>query len=101
MGARGNSGVILSQIWRGFARALDEHPTMDVQILTNALKEAEATAYKGETFNLFTVCWLVLSHIIPASSKVFSPWPSMGTETSLCLSAVDNFVISATLIILQ
>src|SRR5574342_768332 len=24
MGARGNSGVILSQIWRGFARALDD-----------------------------------------------------------------------------
>lgn len=47
MGARGNSGVILSQIWRGFARALDEHPTMDVEILKDALKEAEATAYKG------------------------------------------------------
>lgn len=47
MGARGNSGVILSQIWRGFARALDEHPTMDVEILKEALKEAEATAYKG------------------------------------------------------
>lgn len=47
MGARGNSGVILSQIWRGFARALDEHPTMDVEILKKALKEAEATAYKG------------------------------------------------------
>jgi uncharacterized protein len=26
MGARGNSGVILSQIWRGFARALDDLP---------------------------------------------------------------------------
>ena len=30
MGARGNSGVILSQIWRGFARALDNEDTMDV-----------------------------------------------------------------------
>ena len=47
MGARGNSGVILSQIWRGFARALDEQATMDVDNLTGALKEAEATAYKG------------------------------------------------------
>ena len=47
MGARGNSGVILSQIWRGFARALDEAHTMDVQLLAKALTEAKNTAYKG------------------------------------------------------
>jgi uncharacterized protein len=47
MGARGNSGVILSQIWRGFARALDDHPTMDVECLSKALIEAKETAYKG------------------------------------------------------
>ncbi|MEM5774160.1 MAG: DAK2 domain-containing protein, partial [Anaerolineaceae bacterium] len=47
MGARGNSGVILSQIWRGFARALDNFETMDAQILVNALAEARDTAYKG------------------------------------------------------
>jgi hypothetical protein len=47
MGARGNSGVILSQIWRGFARALDEKPTMDVTNLAEALAEARETAYKG------------------------------------------------------
>lgn len=47
MGARGNSGVILSQIWRGFARALDEQPTMDVELLAKALQEAKETAYKG------------------------------------------------------
>jgi len=47
MGARGNSGVILSQIWRGFARALDNHETLDVPLLTKALVEAKETAYKG------------------------------------------------------
>ena len=47
MGARGNSGVILSQIWRGFARALDDQPTMDVKLLAEALIEAKETAYKG------------------------------------------------------
>lgn len=47
MGARGNSGVILSQIWRGFARALDDQPTMDVKLLAEALTEAKETAYKG------------------------------------------------------
>ncbi len=47
MGARGNSGVILSQIWRGFARALDSEETMTVALLAEALNEAKETAYKG------------------------------------------------------
>lgn len=47
MGARGNSGVILSQIWRGFARSLDEKATYRAQDLAAACREAAATAYKG------------------------------------------------------
>ena len=47
MGARGNSGVILSQIWRGFARGLDNYETMDSKKLAHALAEARTTAYKG------------------------------------------------------
>jgi uncharacterized protein len=47
MGARGNSGVILSQLWRGFARALDNFEVMDGQLLVNALHQGRNTAYKG------------------------------------------------------
>mgnify|MGYP001172818386 FL=1 len=47
MGARGNSGVILSQIWRGFSRALDHYDTMDNELFMRALQEARSTAYKG------------------------------------------------------
>ncbi len=47
MGARGNSGVILSQLFRGFARALDNFEYMDSRVLINALLEARNTAYKG------------------------------------------------------
>jgi len=47
MGARGNSGVILSQIWRGFARSLDEKPVMRADDLADACREASDTAYKG------------------------------------------------------
>jgi len=47
MGARGNSGVILSQIWRGFSRALDHYETMDTGLLIRAMQEARNTAYKG------------------------------------------------------
>lgn len=47
MGARGNSGVILSQIWRGFARGLDSLDVMDSETFSKALYEAKNTAYKG------------------------------------------------------
>ncbi len=47
MGARGNSGVILSQLWRGFARGLDSHETADMRMLAYAIDEARNTAYKG------------------------------------------------------
>jgi len=47
MGARGNSGVILSQIWRGFARSLDGKEVYNAQDLAAACREATTTAYKG------------------------------------------------------
>ncbi|MCJ7626210.1 MAG: DAK2 domain-containing protein [Anaerolineaceae bacterium] len=47
MGARGNSGVILSQIWRGFARAIDDFEFLDAHLFVKALVEARDTAYKG------------------------------------------------------
>jgi DAK2 domain fusion protein YloV len=47
MGARGNSGVILSQLWRGFARSMDERHELDAAQLARALREARTTAYKG------------------------------------------------------
>ena len=47
MGARGNSGVILSQLWRGFARALDSQETIDGPSLVQALSMGRDTAYKG------------------------------------------------------
>ncbi len=47
MGARGNSGVILSQIWRGFARSLDQKDVFRAEDLAEACREASATAYKG------------------------------------------------------
>ena len=47
MGARGNSGVILSQLWRGFARALHNQEILDGPALVQAFAEARDTAYKG------------------------------------------------------
>jgi uncharacterized protein len=47
MGARGNSGVILSQLWRGFARALHGKEVIDGPALVAAFAEGRDTAYKG------------------------------------------------------
>ena len=47
MGARGNSGVILSQLWRGFARGLQDHDVIDGPGFARALADARDTAYKG------------------------------------------------------
>jgi len=47
MGARGNSGVILSQIWRGLARGLKDKRTFNAQELAVAMQLASETAYKG------------------------------------------------------
>jgi len=47
MGARGNSGVILSQILRGLAHNMDDKETLTASDLANALEEASQMAYKG------------------------------------------------------
>ena len=46
-GARGTSGVILSQILRGFSKALDGADNMDAALLTKALRLGADTAYKA------------------------------------------------------
>ena len=47
MGARGNSGVILSQIWRGLAQGLADKESFTGSDLAEALRHASAMAYKG------------------------------------------------------
>ena len=47
MGARGNSGVILSQIWRGFSKGIGDSAVLDAKSLVEGLVQARDTAYKG------------------------------------------------------
>jgi len=47
MGARGNSGVILSQFWKGFAKGLDGNKQLSTKALARALSEASQAAYEG------------------------------------------------------
>ena len=46
-GARGNSGVILSQLFRGFTKVISSHDEVDVALLNEAFEKAVQTAYKA------------------------------------------------------
>lgn len=46
-GARGNSGVILSQLFRGFTKKVRDHKQLDVPVLADAFEKAVETAYKA------------------------------------------------------
>ena len=46
-GARGNSGVILSQLFRGFSKEIKEVEVIDASVLASALERASETAYKA------------------------------------------------------
>ena len=46
-GARGNSGVILSQLFRGFTKVIANYNKLDVIVLSDALQKAVETAYKA------------------------------------------------------
>ena len=46
-GARGNSGVIMSQLIRGFCKAIEEHESIDASLAAAAFRRASETAYKA------------------------------------------------------
>ena len=46
-GARGNSGVILSQLLRGFTKVIREYDAIDSRVLSLAFEKAVETAYKA------------------------------------------------------
>lgn len=59
-GARGNSGVILSQLFRGFTKAIKEVKEIDCLILANALDKAKGdgvqSGYEAKRGNDFDCC---------------------------------------------
>ncbi len=46
-GARGNSGVILSQLFRGFCKEIKDSKEINVTVMTNAIQKAVETAYRA------------------------------------------------------
>lgn len=76
MGARGNSGVILSQLWRGFARSLDEQSELNAYNLVEAFVEARDTAYKGV--------------VRPVEGTILTVAKDIASAAKLALEETDN-----------
>jgi uncharacterized protein len=89
MGARGNSGVILSQVWRGFARALDNLETLDGQSLVKALNEGRITAYKGVVRPVEGTILTVAKDVATAAEKALTENEDLGYILEKVVEAAD------------
>lgn len=72
-GARGNSGVILSQVLRGFCNSLKEAKTIDTKVFALALQNGAKVAYgavsKPKEGTMLTVARMVGEHAVSIKSK--------------------------------
>jgi DAK2 domain fusion protein YloV len=94
MGARGNSGVILSQIMRGFSRGLENCQTLDGKCLTEGLKQARETAYKGVVRpvegTILTVCTDMALAAEKCLQKTEDPYEILRMVTDAARVSVDH-----------
>ena len=88
MGARGNSGVILSQLLRGFARELDNFESMNASLLNKAFAESRNTAYKG-------VVKPVEGTILTVSKDIASASEDLCEHTSNLLDILGGVISAA------
>ena len=79
MGARGNSGVILSQLWRGFARGVDNLEVLDGPSLVNAFAAARDTAYKGV--------------VRPVEGTILTVAKDIASEAQAALTEIDDPIL--------
>jgi len=87
MGARGNSGVILSQIWRGLAQGLAEKESFTGTDLADALTQGSIMAYKGLSN---PVEGTILTVITEAASAAQAQAASNGDDLKVVLEATVN-----------
>lgn len=94
MGARGNSGVILSQIWRGFAKGIGKIEVLDGQSLVHGLSQARETAYKGVVRpvegTILTVCKDAAAAAEEALKTTNDPYEIIQIVTDAARRSVDR-----------
>ncbi|MEA3351860.1 MAG: DAK2 domain-containing protein, partial [Chloroflexota bacterium] len=92
MGARGNSGVILSQILRGFARSLEGQENMDGVNLAEALAAARDTAYKGVVRPVEGTILTVVKDMATAANKAIEETQNLFDILELVVAEADASV---------
>ncbi len=92
MGARGNSGVILSQLWRGFARVMDNLEYLDAQSLAHALASARDTAYKGVVRPVEGTILTVAKDIAAIAEQVWTESPNLMDMLQRLVDEADQSV---------
>jgi len=94
MGARGNSGVILSQLWRGFARSVEGKESLNSQDLAQAFVTARDTAYKGVVRpvegTILTVAKDMAAAAESAASEGISPIPLLRRVSQAAKDSVQR-----------
>lgn len=83
--ARGNSGVILSQLFRGFTKALKGRETMDARLFAAALKEGTEAAYKAVMKPKEGTILTVSRNLAEAAEEALEKDPAIGCHTLMAL----------------
>lgn len=95
-GARGNSGVITSLLFRGIGKALKDQRTVDGAQLAAALAEGSATAYKAvmkpAEGTILTVSRIAGDAAVKAAKKSRDPEAVLGAAIKAARKALDETV---------
>jgi DAK2 domain fusion protein YloV len=92
MGARGNSGVILSQLWRGFSRGVHGKEVLDAATLVKAFSEARDTAYKGVVRPVEGTILTVARGVAEATEAALASTNDAITILEIAVKAADEAV---------
>lgn len=92
MGARGNSGVITSQILRGFSRSLQGKALLDVDTLIKAFGEARDTAYRGVVKPVEGTILTVIKEVALATEAVSGSVKDAVEVLEVAVKAADEAV---------
>ena len=95
-GARGNSGVITSLLFRGIAKGMKDARTADGAVLAEGLKEGAATAYKAvmkpAEGTILTVARIAGDAAVKAAKKTRDPEAVLGAAIKSAKKALDETV---------
>lgn len=95
MGARGNSGVILSQIWRGFSEALKDKSAVSAADLALALQKAAEVAYRALTNPVEgTILTVIKDAAMAATSRASDDDPSPISVLEAAVLAARESVVN-------